>query len=241
MKNRNRWEIETINVSGSKSEVQTDARTPRLMAWIKKHRKKLIIISVVAYVLFFLFGFFTTRYYTDENGVRRAYRISMEDLKKQEDYEALKQQLTKVRELLAEITVVDIHIANEELSAYEAATGYTTILNEELDVMIPKVSALNIQDKQKPIQEAIASLLSNDLALYLQKISEALKTGNTGTVSTALAYREKAMSTYEIIEKALREISDELCMGDGKYYDWTLADAVTQKDPTAILRQTEGS
>ena len=137
MKNRNRWEIETINVSDNKSERQPAVRTPRLIAWVKKHRKKLIIISVVAYVLFFLFGFFTTRYYTDENGVRRAYRISMEDLKRQEDYEALKQQLTKVRELLAEITVIDIHIANEELSAYEAATGYTTLLNEELDVMIP--------------------------------------------------------------------------------------------------------
>lgn len=241
MKNRNRWDIETIDVAERKKPTQAEPKKPLCIVWLKKHRKKLIIFSIAVYILFFLLGILTTRYYTDNDGERRAYRITMTTLKRQEDYEALKQHLTDVRELFAEITIIDIHMANGEISAYEAATGYTSLLNEKLDVMIPKVSSLSLQDKQKPVQQAIAGLLSNDLALYLQKITEALKTGNSETVSTALAYREKAVSSNEIIEEALKKISEELHMGDDEYYEWKLADAVEQKDPTAILRQAEDS
>ena len=145
-----------------------------------------------------------------------------------------------MRDLLAEVTVVDIHLANGAYSNYEAASHYTSILDGQLDVMIPKITSLSVQDNQKPIKEAIESMLKNDLAIYLQSISEVLTTGNTGAVTTALQYRENALNTYEIIIEEMEKISDSLHIEDSSFYKWELKNAAEKKDPTAILKSKEG-
>lgn len=52
-------------------------------------QKRIIIIVGVVYLLVLLFGIFSTRFYTDENGKRRAYQLSFSDLRTQDDYNAL--------------------------------------------------------------------------------------------------------------------------------------------------------
>ena len=83
-------------------------------------------------------------------------------------------------------------------------------------------------------------MLKNDLAIYLQSISEVLTTGNTGAVTTALQYREKALNTYEIIIEEMKKISDSLHIEDSSFYKWELKNAAEKKDPTAILKSREG-
>lgn len=105
-----------------------------------------------------------------------------------------------MRKLMVDVAIVDIHLANEKYTNYEAATLYTSILDDKLDVMIPKVTSMNLQNEQEPIRETMESLLSYDLAIYLQNISSGLKSGDATTVNTALQYRKKWLKTYEILE-----------------------------------------
>ena len=79
------------------------------------------------------------------------------------------------------------------------------------------------------------SLLSYDLALYLQNISSGLKSGDATTVNTALQYREKWLKTYEILEADIMKLSEKLKLNDEKYYEWDLYKAVEKKDSSAVL------
>ncbi len=240
MRKNERWNIDTIDVTAKKETVEHNGKIYKLFRFVKRNCKKLIVAFVMLYVVIFAFGLLTTRIYVDENGERQAYRVTFSDLKKEDDYNELKNIIADVRDLLAEVTVVDIHLANGAYSNYKAASHYTSILDGQLDVMIPKITSLSVQDNQKPIKEAIESMLKNDLAIYLQSISEILTTGNTGAVTTALQYRENALNTYEIIIEEMEKISDSLHIEDSSFYKWELKNAAEKKDPTAILKSKEG-
>ena len=236
MKKRERWSVDTIDLTTKRAkEVKEDKG---LVTWLKKNRKRVLIIIGVIYAAALLFGIFSTRFYYDENGHRRAYMMTFSDYKAQDDYKALKEKFSDIRELLTDITIIDIHVANGDYTNYEAATMYTSILNGDLDVLIPKISSLSVQEEQKTLQEEMESILSYDLALYLQNMSAGLKSGSNDTVSTALSYRDKAFATYEIIQSDMKTLAERIKIDDSAYYNWLLQDAVTSKDKTAVLKES---
>ena len=235
---RSKWDIAHIDMRTAPVKKEKEKG---FFKWLKRNWKRILIINLVIYLLIVGYGVLTTRFYENEAGEKIAYRMSFSDLKKQDDYKDLKVKLTDIRNLLRDITIVDIHLANGEYTNYEAATLYTKILDEKLDVLIPKVNSMNLEEEQASIQKELESILSYDLALYLQNIAKGLQSGSTATVQTALAYREKALSTYQIIESDIKEIAESLKIKDTEYYEWTLNSAVLEKDETAILRQKEGN
>ena len=235
---RSKWDIAHIDMRTAPVKKEKEKG---FLKWLKRNWKRILIINIVIYLLIVGYGVLTTRFYENEAGEKVAYRMSFSDLKRQDDYKDLKVKLTDIRNLLRDITIVDIHLANGEYTNYEAATLYTKILDEKLDVLIPKVNSMNLEDEQASIQKELESILSYDLALYLQNIAKGLQSGSTATVQTALAYREKALSTYQIIESDIKEIAESLKIKDTEYYEWTLNSAVLEKDETAILRQKEGN
>ena len=235
MKRNDRWSIDTIDLTTGQQEEQPEET--KFISWFKRNWKRLLIIVGIVYVLILSFGIASTRYYTDESGNRKAYQVTFSNLKTEDDYRELTEKFKEIRSLLVDITIIDIHVANGELGNYEAATQYTALLNDRLDVLIPKISALNVQDEQTALQEEMESILSYDLALYLQNMAAALKTGDNNTVATALSYRDRAFSTYELINKDMKTLSEKLKMGDADFYNWILQDAVLAKDKTAVLAE----
>lgn len=233
---KSNWNIAYIDM---RTEPQKRKKEKGFSKWFKRNWKKIFAIIIALYMLIVFYGILSTRFYENETGENVAYRMSFADLKKQDDYKDLKVKLTDIRNLLRDITIVDIHLANGDYTNYEAATLYTKILDEKLDVLIPKVNAMNLEDEQASIQNELESILSYDLALYLQNIAKGLQSGSTSTVQTALAYREKAMSTYQIIESDIKGIAESLKIKDTEFYEWGLNSAVLKKDETAILKQRE--
>ena len=238
MRKKSNWDIDHIDM---RTESNKNGKEKGLLNWFKRNWKKFFAIIITIYLLIVCYGALTTRFYENESGEKVAYRMSFADLKKQDDYKELKVKLTDIRNLLRDITIVDIHLANGEYTNYEAATLYTKILNEKLDVQIPKVKSMNLEDEQASIQKELESILSYDLALYLQNITKGLQSGNTATVQTALAYREKALQTYQIIETDIKNIAESLRIKDEEFYEWTLNSAVLKEDETAILKTTGGN
>lgn len=239
MRKHNRWDIDTIDISEN-HKVQTEKIKRRnLSCWIKENWRVIIIFISLGYLVFITAGLAVTRFYKDENGARQAYKLTIDNLKEKDSYTELKDKLTDIRTLLVDVTVVDIHLSNSEISNYDAATLYTEILNNELDVLIPKISSLSVSDSLKTAREAMESLLSYDLALYLQNISAALKSGDNNVAQTALSSREKALETYEIIVDYMKDAAERLKIKEKDFYDWKLYDAVIQKDKTAIFKESD--
>ena len=235
MKRRDRWEIETIDFTTKRYEEDKQDETSGFKAIVKRHWKKSLIILGVIYLVVVLFGVFSARYYYDENGNRRLYRLTFADMQLQDDYDVLTEQMNSVRGILTDVAIVDIHLANGKYTNYEAATLYSEILNGQLDVLIPKINSMNLQKEQEPIRETMESLLSYDLALYLQNITAGLKSGDAKTVQAALEYREKSLKTYDILEDSLRTISDNLKLNDDAYYAWDLYESAKRKDGSAVF------
>ena len=239
MRKHNRWDIDTIDISEG-PKVQTEKIKRRnLSCWIKDNWRVIIIFISLGYLIFITAGLAATRFYKDESGARQAYKLTLDNLKEKDGYTELKDKLTDIRNLLVDVTVVDIHLSNSDISNYDAATLYTEILNNELDVLIPKISSLSVSDSLKTVREAMESLLSYDLALYLQNISAALKSGDSNVAQTALSSREKALETYGIIVDYMKDAAERLKIKEKDFYDWKLYDAVIQKDKTAIFKESD--
>ena len=235
---KSKWDIAHIDMRTAPVKKEKEKG---FFKWLKRNWKRILIINIIIYLLIIGYGALTTRFYENEAGEKVAYRMSFSDLKKQDDYKDLKLKLIDIRNLLRDITIVDIHLANGEYTNYEAATLYTKILDEKLDVLIPKVNSMNLEDEQASIQNELESILSYDLALYLQNMSKGLQSGSATTVQTALAYRDKALGTYEIIETDIKEVAESLKIKDTDFFSWDLNSAVLEKDGTAILKQKEGN
>ena len=143
---KSNWDIDYIDM---KTAPDKSVKEKGVLKWLKLNWKKLLAIIITLYLLIVFYGVLTTRFYENEAGERVAYRVSFSDLKKQDDYNDLKEKLVDIRGLLRDITIVDIHLANGDYTNYEAATLYTKILNEKLDVLIPKVNSMNLEDEQQ--------------------------------------------------------------------------------------------
>ena len=235
MRKRDRWEIDTIDLTTKRHQEEKQEEQSGVKAFAKRHWKKSLIILGVVYLIVVLFGVFSARYYYDENGNRRLYRLTFADMQLQDDYDTLTNQLSSIRGILTDVAIVDIHLANGKYTNYEAATLYSEILDGQLDVLIPKINSMNLQKAQEPIRETMESLLSYDLALYLQNITAGLKSGDAKTVQTALEYREKSLKTYQILEDSIKAISDDLKLNDNAYYAWELYEAAKKKDSSAVI------
>ena len=102
MRKRDRWQIDTIDLSTQKAEDVKKDEQSGIKAFVKRHWKKTLIILGVLYLVVVLFGIFSARYYYDENGNRRLYPLTFSDMQLQDDYDTLTDQLSAVRVILTD-------------------------------------------------------------------------------------------------------------------------------------------
>ena len=208
----------------------------KIKRFFKKNRRRIFLGVLCSYFVFVLFSMLVSDYYIDENGIRQPIVLSFEYLAVRDDYRTLLKQYKAIEELVVDITVVDIHLANEDVTEMEAATQYSTILDDRLDVMIPKITAMELGDEQIVLQQSMETLLSNDIAVYLQKIIEGLKTGNADSVNTALVWREKSLAAFDVIRSDMANLCDRAKADSTFIREWNLSDRALEKDASAYLK-----
>ena len=237
---RKEWNIETVDITPVAPQKQEEnvplTKKDKIKRFFKKNRRRIFLGVLCSYFVFVLFSMLVSDYYIDENGIRQPIVLSFEYLAVRDDYRTLLKQYKAIEELVVDITVVDIHIANEDVTEMEAATQYSTILDDRLDVMIPKITAMELGDEQIVLQQSMETLLSNDIAVYLQKIIEGLKTGNADSVNTALVWREKSLAAFDVIRSDMANLCDRAKADSTFIREWNLSDRALEKDASAYLK-----
>lgn len=237
---RKEWNIETVDITPVAPQKQEEnvplTKKDKIKRFFKKNRRRIFLGVLCSYFVFVLFSMLVSDYYIDENGIRQPIVLSFEYLAVRDDYRTLLKQYKAIEELVVDITVVDIHLANEDVTEMEAATQYSTILDDRLDVMIPKITAMELGDEQIVLQQSMETLLSNDIAVYLQKIIEGLKTGNADSVNTALAWREKSLAAFDVIRSDMANLCDRAKADSTFIREWNLSDRALEKDASAYLK-----
>lgn len=240
---RREWNIETVNITPAppkpKAENSPDTPKGKLVCMFKKHWLKTLLILLCAYFSFFLFGMLVSDYYVDANGVRQPIVLSMAYLADREDYKELRSHYDAIEALVVDITITDIHLANEDITAMEAATQYTALLNERVDIMIPKITAMELGQEQAVLQQSMETILSNDIAVYLQKMVDGLKTGNADSINTALIWRDKFLSSFNVIRGDMANLCERVRFDSTDLRQWNLSDEALKKDPSAYLKTQE--
>ena len=237
---RKEWNIETVDITPVAPQKQEEnvplTKKDNIKRFFKKNRRRIFLGVLCSYFVFVLFSMLVSDYYIDENGIRQPIVLSFEYLAVRDDYRTLLKQYKAIEELVVDITVVDIHLANEDVTEMEAATQYSTILDDRLDVMIPKITAMELGDEQIVLQQSMETLLSNDIAVYLQKIIEGLKTGNADSVNTALVWREKSLAAFDVIRSDMANLCDRAKADSTFIREWNLSDRAIEKDASAYLK-----
>lgn len=237
---RKEWNIETVDITPVAPQKQEEnvplTKKDKIKRFFKKNRRRIFLGVLCSYFVFVLFSMLVSDYYIDENGVRQPIVLSFEYLAVRDDYRTLLKQYKAIEALVVDITVVDIHLANEDVTEMEAATQYSTILDDRLDVMIPKITAMELGDEQIVLQQSMETLLSNDIAVYLQKIIEGLKTGNADSVNTALVWREKSLAAFDVIRSDMANLCDRAKADSTFIREWNLSDRALEKDASAYLK-----
>ena len=237
---RKEWNIETVDITPVAPQKQEEnvplTKKDKIKRFFKKNRRRIFLGVLCSYFVFVLFSMLVSDYYIDENGIRQPIVLSFEYLAVRDDYRTLLKQYKAIEELVVDITVVDIHLANEDVTEMEAATQYSTILDDRLDVMIPKITAMELGDEQLVLQQSMETLLSNDIAVYLQKIIEGLKTGNADSVNTALVWREKSLAAFDVIRSDMANLCDRAKTDSTFIREWNLSDRALEKDASAYLK-----
>lgn len=237
---RKEWNIETVDITPVAPQKQEEnvplTKKDKIKRFFKKNRRRIFLGVLCSYFVFVLFSMLVSDYYIDENGIRQPIVLSFEYLAVRDDYRTLLKQYKAIEELVVDITVVDIYLANEDVTEMEAATQYSTILDDRLDVMIPKITAMELGDEQIVLQQSMETLLSNDIAVYLQKIIEGLKTGNADSVNTALVWREKSLAAFDVIRSDMANLCDRAKADSTFIREWNLSDRALEKDASAYLK-----
>lgn len=237
---RKEWNIETVDITPVAPQKQEEnvplTKKDKIKRFFKKNRRRIFLGVLCSYFVFVLFSMLVSDYYIDENGIRQPIVLSFEYLAVRDDYRTLLKQYKAIEELVVDITVVDIHLANEDVTEMEAATQYSTILDDRLDVMIPKITTMELGDEQIVLQQSMETLLSNDIAVYLQKIIEGLKTGNADSVNTALVWREKSLAAFDVIRSDMANLCDRAKADSTFIREWNLSDRALEKDASAYLK-----
>ena len=251
MKKQKNYDNEIVVLGDSSNPEQSHNAEPKIsaVATPSKHtvRKngsmfvKVLLILCIVYVLYLILGILTTEFYTDRDGKKKAVKGDIETLEDREDYDNLTDYISQVRDIIRDITIIDIKTANEETSYGQAAVQYEAILNDQVDLIIPRLKTVNVQTRNEHIKQDIQVILSNDIAFYLQLMVKGLKAQDMTSVNEAVKWKESMMQTYGSIDKNIRELAEKLHREESDFFNWELEKAVTNKDKTAILKSNDDS
>ena len=209
--------------------------TKKMGRKVKKNLIVIILFFVCAYLLFLISGALLTEYYVDsETGTRQPIFVTYSDVVAKNDYKTLKTQFTGLRNILIEVRITEIKYEDKEIDEYEAANRYENIL-QEVDLIIPKLSAINVNSERETIKTSMSSCYTTYLAGYLQEMHKGLTTSDAKAVNSALEYRKLMLQSYSDTEIKLKELAESLKLSD-EYFNWNLDEAVAEKDPTAVLK-----
>ena len=219
---------------GHSEMIYEDRKKRRFISKIKKNALKIFLITLCAYMAFLIFGALKTNYYNDSNGVRQPIFVTYQDVADKNDYNILKEEFTTMRNILIDIRTIEIKFHNEEINAYDAASQYSKQL-EKIDVVIPKLKAIDVGSSQEVIKNALTQCYTSYLAGYLQDIINGLSTNDVALQNTALQKRELALKSYFAAQDEFQNLAKELKLDDN-FFDFDLDKEVAKKDPTAVVK-----
>lgn len=188
----------------------------------KEKIKKIGLIFCCLYLAFIIYGAIITTYTYDDNGYVVPQVMKMSDIKEKGEFEKVLYYYKECIELYEGCIDIDYELSLGKTSSSIIATEYEGKL-EKVDALITQLSALSLKSNYSLLQQMLTNWASNDIAVYLQNISEAITTNNQTKASNALQDRVRMESDFNTITANFVEIGKSLVgVNTNEYADWTV-------------------
>lgn len=207
------------------SGVPAKKKALKIKSVTKRHSFKKLKITLVSlgclYLTFLIFGVQVTQYDYDSNGYVAPIKMSLNDVKIEKEYEEILDYYMECKSLYEQVLEIDFQLAQDSSQSLIVATKYEGVL-DEIDSFLTQINSLSVKSDYTLLKAMLYNWCSDDIAVYLQNIADALTTNNSTTAGYALTNRAQMKIDFQTITDNFVTVGKNLKGVDiSSFQDWT--------------------
>lgn len=215
-------------------EIVTAKREKRRDIQIKwvRHIATVLIIAGCVYLLFLIYGVFNTTYIYDDNGNIVPQKMSVESIRELDEYKKFEVQYLQARIIYEKVLTLDYRIAAGVEESMVVAPEYESVL-DDVEALSIQLQALEVPAKYSQLKVMLSAWVQTDVAVYCQRMSEAISQNNAQYAQQALEYRQIMYNDFSLITENLVII--------GETVDGADLETIVNWSPESYVRENIGA
>lgn len=205
----------------------------------REKRSKIVnkIVSIVlifgcVYIIFLMYGLVNTQYIYDKNGQIVPQKRTIEQIRKEHEYNSMLSQYVQARTLYEEILRLDYRIAAGVEEQKLVAPEYEEVL-EDVEKLLIQIQALDVSTNYSQVKAMLNQWVQTDVAVYCQRMSQAISLNNSEYAEQALEYRTIVYNNFSIITENMVTI--------GSGVEGMNLDTITNWSPEKFVQENLGA
>lgn len=174
------------------------------------------VFALLIYIVFLIAGILSTPFLYNEIGQRQPQIVNIQIRINREHYRELRHHYIAIESLLLRIRELDSQMTAGSYDNFYFSTKYGELLTG-INQNMSKLRGLYVPSRFRPLQSQIEETY-NSTAIFLQKISEALTTGNALTLAEADSWRTQAFGQFEVLHKNMLGFSRMVKINDTELF-----------------------
>lgn len=173
------------------------------------------------YLIFLIFGVRVTQYTYDSRGYTVPIKMSLDNVKKEKEFEQILIYYMECKTLYEKVLQIDYQLSLDSSQSLILATKYEGIL-DEIDSFLTQINSLSVKSDYTLLKAMLYNWCSDDVAVYLQNIANALTTNNSTTAEYALTNRAQTKVDFQTITDNFVSVGKTIKgVNVADFQDWT--------------------
>lgn len=167
------------------------------------------LVICCVYMAFLIYGVQVTNYVYDSSGLVVAERMTIDDIRKNKEFNKVYSYYIRAREIYEKALVLDYQLSNNADDAIMIATEYEELLNP-ISTLSVQLEGYDVSSKYIQFKKMLLVWVQTDMAVYLQDMSAAISQNNADKANQAIEYKEKTYNDFYIITQNLIALSEDV-------------------------------
>lgn len=187
---------------------------------IRKITAFLLILGCV-YLIFLIYGACNTKYVYSDTGEIVAQKMTFKEIEAVENFNEFSAQYLRARVIYEKALTLDYRVAAGVEDPIVVAPEYEELLNDINDLSI-SLQALEVSSTYVQLKTMLENWVQTDVAVYCQRMSEAISQNNSQYAEQALQYRNIMYNDFSLITENLVIIGQSLgCIDLENIVNWS--------------------
>lgn len=187
---------------------RSDAKRVRYLE-IRGKVINIALVTACVYIIFLIYGVIMTNYAYDSTGNIAPMVLSVSDIREKKNFDVILVQYENARVLYEKILILDYRLGEGVETPISIAPEYEALL-DEVETLSIKTNALDIDTRYQQVKEMILAWVSNDAAVYLQKMSSAISKNNADDANVAITYKQLMYNDFSMITENIAVMGDNI-------------------------------